>query len=29
MTTADLPKILVVDDVRANLVGMRRLLAPV
>lgn len=26
---ADLPKILVVDDVRANLVGMRRLLAPV
>jgi diguanylate cyclase (GGDEF)-like protein len=29
MTMADLPKILVVDDVRANLVGMRRLLAPV
>ncbi|MEP9352777.1 diguanylate cyclase [Xanthobacter sp. KR7-65] len=29
MSMADLPKILVVDDVRANLVGMRRLLAPV
>lgn len=29
MSTPDLPKILVVDDVRANLVGMRRLLAPV
>ena len=29
MTMADLPKILVVDDVRANLVGMRRLLPPV
>lgn len=29
MTTEDLPKILVVDDVKANLASMRRLLTPV